>query len=90
MQIMHHLKIHPQFYENVLDGTKTFEIRENDRGFQPGDTVILKEWDPNVEVTHGYVDSRGDYTGRELVCRIGYLLPIDEKRVVFSLLKGAE
>lgn len=77
----HELKIWPQYFERVLDGTKTFELRENDRGFQPGDTVELCEWDPTKEerFVHGY-------TGRKLQFRIGYILPIDATRVVFSLL----
>lgn len=73
---MHHeLKIWPAFYEAVSDGRKTFEVRLNDRGFQAGDTVELKRWD-NV---------RERYTGEQLTYQIGYVLPIDETRVVFSL-----
>lgn len=69
----HDLKIWPQFYARVANGSKTFEVRENDRGFQPGDTVILKEWDPEYR----------DYTGSErLEFKVGYVLPIDDKRVV--------
>ena len=87
----HELKIWPQYYARVADGSKTFEVRDNDRGFQPGDTVVLREWDPdgksvpmvNGEMTRmkpGYTDSR------PLWFTIGYVFPIDEKRVVFSLL----
>ncbi len=44
---MHHeLKIMPVYFQPVLDGTKTFEIRDNsDRNFQEGDAVTLNEWD---------------------------------------------
>lgn len=44
---MHHeLKILPVYFQPVLDGTKTFEIRDNsERNFREGDTVILNEWD---------------------------------------------
>lgn len=75
----HELKIWREFFKPVADGSKTFEVRENDRGFQLGDEVELKEWDPVSEVLP-------DYTGRSLSFRIGYVFPIDEKRVVFSLL----
>ncbi|MCJ8215434.1 DUF3850 domain-containing protein [Aeromonas veronii] len=43
---MHHeLKILTAYYPRVLDGSKPFEIRLNDRNFQEGDTVTLNEWD---------------------------------------------
>lgn len=43
---MHHeLKIMTAYFPRVLDGSKPFEIRYNDRNFQEGDTVTLNEWD---------------------------------------------
>jgi hypothetical protein len=42
---MHHeLKIEIPFYEAVVSGDKTFEIRYNDRGFQKGDTILLRPY----------------------------------------------
>lgn len=38
----HELKILSSFVRPILDGSKTFEIRENDRGFQKGDRVQFK------------------------------------------------
>jgi hypothetical protein len=74
----HELKIWPQFYKPVSEGRKTFEIRKNDRGFQAGDWVSLNEWEP----------SAGCYTGAAPLCfTIGYVLPVDAERVVFSLIK---
>lgn len=35
----HNLKILENFADDILIGYKTFEVRENDRGFQKGDTV---------------------------------------------------
>lgn len=80
----HELKIWPQFYAAVKDGRKTFEVRENDRAFQAGDTVTLREWDPNLSKS----GVPGDYTPAEPLgpYKIGYVLPIDSKRVAFSLL----
>jgi len=43
----HNLKTWPQYFERVLDGSKTFEVRNNDRDFQTGDILILLEYDPN-------------------------------------------
>lgn len=94
----HDLKIWPQYYCRVADGSKTFEVRKNDRGFQTGDEVVLREWSPTKATVVKYVPS-GDggaqvirvecvegYTGNKLIFKIGYVLPIDDERVVFSLL----
>lgn len=37
----HELKTLADFWDAVADGTKTFEVRENDRGFQTGDKLRL-------------------------------------------------
>ena len=61
----HELKTWPEFFQAIVDGRKNFEVRRDDRGFQAGDAVWLKEWDP----AHG-----GHYTGRSLHALIGYVL----------------
>lgn len=74
---MHHiLKIWPRYFEAVKSGEKTFEVRDNDRGFQKGDTVTLREY----EIQRDY------YTARELNFKIGYVYPLQDGRVIFSLL----
>jgi hypothetical protein len=94
-KMKHELKIWPQYFCRVEDGSKTFEVRKNDRGFQPGDVVVLREYDP-TEITHEELLPMGQiheykrpigYTGKSLTFRVGYLFPIDDTRVVFSLLK---
>lgn len=76
----HDLKIWPEYFERVLDGTKTFEVRLNDRDFRDGDTVTLKEFEP----------SKDKYTGREASFTIGYVSgKLINGYVVFSLLKPA-
>ena len=37
----HYIKLHKHFASAVYDGSKTFEIRKNDRGYQKGDRVIF-------------------------------------------------
>jgi accessory colonization factor AcfC len=81
----HELKIWPQYYARVADGSKTFEIRDNDRGFQPGDTVVLKEWNPNKE-SEKSVTPIGWTDSPPLEFKIGYVFVLDSNRVVFSLL----
>ncbi len=81
----HELKIWPQYYCRVSDGSKTFEVRENDRGFQPGDTVILKEWDP-AQVNKTSSAPKGFTESKPLTFKIGYIFTLDSSRVVFSLL----
>lgn len=90
----HELKTWPQYFCRVEDGSKTFEVRKNDRGYQPGDIVVLREWDPTLvkkrdDNPMGYdewTEARA-YTGNVLTFTVGYVLPIDSERVVFSLLK---
>lgn len=39
----HVLKVQPPYFDALLDGSKTFEVRRNDRGFQRGDVLVLSE-----------------------------------------------
>lgn len=57
------LKAWPIYFEAIVLGRKTFEIRRNDRYFQEGDRVTLLEWDPGT----------GKYTGREIMIEIRYV-----------------
>ena len=59
----HELKTWPDFFSAVHRGDKTFELRLDDRGFQGGDTLWLREWSK----AHGY-------TGREVRVEVTYLL----------------
>jgi len=42
----HEIKCNPEFFSRISIGQKTFEIRKNDRDYQVGDTLIIKEFDP--------------------------------------------
>lgn len=39
----HDLKVQPPYFDALRDGTKTFEVRKNDRAYQAGDTLRLFE-----------------------------------------------
>lgn len=60
----HELKILPEHYEKVMLRKKTFEVRKNDRDFQVGDTLELREFNSH----HGL------YTGSILKRRVTYIL----------------
>lgn len=43
--VTHKLKIIQPFFDDVKNGIKKFELRENDRDFKVGDEVYLQEYD---------------------------------------------
>lgn len=69
----HYLKILPQYFQDVESDDKTFELRRNDRNYQPGDTLVLQEWTPE-----------GGYTGQEATRYVPYVLHDN----AFGLYKG--
>ncbi|MBX4204648.1 MAG: DUF3850 domain-containing protein [Candidatus Doudnabacteria bacterium] len=61
-------KILPEYFEQVKNGSKTFELRLADWECNPGDVLVLKEWDPELQA----------YTGREVSREVGYVLKTKE------------
>jgi len=61
---IHKLKTWPIFFEAVMNGTKTFELRKNERNFKVGDRLDLMEYDPDAE----------NYTGKHCHRYIIYIL----------------
>lgn len=64
--MIHAVKQKPGYFEDVLCGRKTFEVRQNDRDYREGDLLALNEYDEN------------GYTGRCCLAKIDYILD-DEK-----------
>ena len=65
LPMKHEIKILPQYFELVVaprGGVKRFELRKDDRGYQVGDSVTLREWDGK------------EYTGNEITVGIKYIL----------------
>lgn len=58
----HYLKITEEHFHNVLKGIKTFEIRQNDRDFQVGDSLVLRLY------------KNYKYTGDNITVKITYIL----------------
>lgn len=78
---IHDLKSKPEFFLAVLDGQKVFEVRQNDRDFQVGDRVFLREWTTEI-----FGPQREAYTGRWIEVRITYVTTFEQKEgyVVFG------
>ncbi|MEX1447730.1 ASCH/PUA domain-containing protein [Enterococcus sp. C76] len=76
----HELKILPVYFEAVANGRKQFEIRKNDRDFQVGDQLILKEW------------NKDGFTGRSYQAEITYITDYMQKNgyVVLSIRAGGK
>lgn len=55
-------KILPKYFRAVRKEEKNFELRKDEDNAQPGDVLILMEWE------------NGEYTGRTEVRRIRYVL----------------
>lgn len=65
----HELKTWPEMFQPVLDGTKNADFRRDDRGFQVGDRLELRE----------YVPETNKYTGRLIHLRITHILRSDPR-----------
>lgn len=65
-----HKKISPEYFEKILTGEKTFEYRVNDFDCQPGDILILDEY----EYAQGQGTTEGRRpTGRSIRKKVGYV-----------------
>ncbi len=62
---LHELKTWPEPFNATWDGVKNFEVRENDRGFEVGDLLHLRKWEPIA----------GIFTGKSLLVSVEYLVP---------------
>lgn len=60
--MIHELKIFPEYFNSVISGDKTFEIRRNDRNFLVGDYIALNEF-----------TKESGYTGRSALYCITYV-----------------
>jgi len=49
-------KVWPEYFQAILEGRKNFELRLADFECQPGDILVLREWDPETK----------EYTGRQI------------------------
>ena len=59
----HVKKVWPEYFQKILDGKKTFELRLADWECKEGDILVLREWDPETR----------EYTGREIKKEVTYV-----------------
>lgn len=64
MSVIHGLKIGPLYFNAVSNGEKKAELRINDRNYQCGDFLLLREW-------------AGEYSGSKLVVKVTHILPLE-------------
>jgi hypothetical protein len=62
--VIHVLKIWPEYFDDVDSGRKPFEVRRDDRGYELGDLLCLREWD-----RHDH-----EHTGRATWKRVTYIM----------------
>lgn len=81
----HELKIVPNHFSRIKDGSKTFEIADAYEGLQMGDTVVLKEWDSSPINVTSSLNPKGFTGSPDLKFKVGYV-HVHNSQVIFSLL----
>ena len=66
---VHDLKTWPDYFWAVARGDKPFEVRKNDRGYEPGDLLVLRLYYPD---TQAY-----DEEDAHIVARVTYVLGLE-------------
>jgi hypothetical protein len=72
--MVHHVKSWPPHYQDTAVDAKRIDIRTNDRDYQPGDILHLREYDPTPTPIDDPCTIIG-YTGRCCIRRITHVLP---------------
>ena len=57
-------KVWPEYFQEIVNNNKNFELRLADFPCNSGDTLFLREWDPKTK----------EYTGRTLKKEVTYVL----------------
>lgn len=64
----HFLKSWPRFFSAIQDGSRTHELRKNDRDYHVGDRLVLQEFDISTDI----------YTGRKCTVEVTSITSIYE------------
>ena len=88
----HEVKCWPKMFSRVEDGSKNFDVRNNDRDYQAGDTITLLEFDPSMDISLKNIlnytsmtvkqqreaEDKERYTGKKRTFKIGYVMPLTQ------------
>ncbi len=61
-------KVWPEYFQAIIDGKKTYELRLADFECKEGDILVLKEWNPKTK----------EYTGRKIEKIVTYIAKTKE------------
>lgn len=76
----HVLKVVPPYFEALVRDEKPFEVRLNDRGFQRGDVLHLREYNPaKCRFGSGCRDEHCSAWGATVVRRISFVYSGDPR-----------
>lgn len=84
--MIHTVKCYPEYFKPLMEGSKTFEVRENDRFYEVGDYLAVNEFMPESDPYTVRKDTQenggkfrraaddGYYSGKSALFRITYIL----------------
>lgn len=81
--MIHEVKCYPEYFAELDDGIKPFEVRKKDRSYQVGDILAVNEFAPfeyefsSDEMRERFsrtVNGVGRYSGNCLMFKITYIL----------------
>lgn len=79
----HRLKIEPAYFDRLKDGSKTHEVRRNDRDYQTGDTITVGRCLPEYATEGPCLGECPD--AETLIFEITHVLPGDGR---FGVMPG--
>lgn len=75
--ITHHIKCKPEYFEPLIAGLRSADVRENDRDYKVGDELKIFEFGPKGHT--------GRYTSRRITHIIKGFPAVESNYVVLSL-----
>jgi len=64
-------KVWPEYFQQIKNGTKKFELRLADFDVKEGDVLVLEEYEPETNT----------YTGRKIKKKVGNIIKVNPTRM---------